>query len=187
MRVFHAPRPKFCCAIFAATTWQGEGEPSPLHPLLHAALRGNGNRPAGFHTFGGALMTANDNMSPAVRRSGSQKRQRERKIGVAVDASEFVIIDDKARAAGMSLSGFARAAMLGSPGPRAQRAPTVNAEALALATAALNKVGSNLNQIARTLNAGGATITAGECRTILGEVQTAVEAILKIVGRKPRI
>ena len=115
-------------------------------------------------------MTANDNSLP-VRRSGSQKRQRNHKIGVACDAAEFVIIDDKARTAGMSLASFLRQCALGSPGPRARRAPPVNAEVLAHATAALNKAGSNLNQIARTLNAGGAKVMASEYVEALMEVR----------------
>ena len=86
-------------------------------------------------------MTANDNSSPVLRRSSSRKRRRNRHIDVCCDEVEFVIIDDKARTAGLSLASFGRACMLGAPGPRAQRAPHVNAEALAHATAALNKVG----------------------------------------------
>jgi len=154
-----------------------------LHPSPCAAYRGSGN-PARFRSFGGALMTANDNVSPAGRRSGSQKRQRRRNISIPVDDAEFIIIDDKARAAGMSRGSFGRASMMGSAGPRAQRAPTVNAEALAHATAALNKIGSLLNQQVRVLNSAGAMITAKECSAVLAEVRTAVDRILEIVGRK---
>ena len=132
-------------------------------------------------------MTANDNSLAVTRRSGSQRRQRNHKIGVACDAAEFVIIDDKARTAGLSLASFLRACALGSPGPRAKRSPTVNVEALAHATAALNKVGSNLNQIARVLNAGGADVTTHECFAALAETRAAVTRILEIVGRKERV
>ena len=76
-------------------------------------------------------MTANDNSSAAGRRSGSQKRQRTRNISIPVDAAEFIVIDSQARAAGMSRGSYGRASMLGTAGPRAQRAPTVDAEALA--------------------------------------------------------
>ena len=51
------------------------------------------------------------------------------------------------------MSSYGRASLLGKPGPRARRSPTLNAELLAHAVAQLNKVGSNLNQIARVLNA----------------------------------
>jgi hypothetical protein len=129
------------------------------------------------------MTTVNDNALPAPRRSGSQKRQRQRKIGVACDAADFIVIDHKARAAGLSLASYLRACALGAPGPRAQRAPTVNAEALAHATAALNKVGSNLNQIARSLNAA-TPIAANECHAALADVRAAVVRILDIVGRK---
>ena len=131
-------------------------------------------------------MTANDNHSPGVRRSGSQKRQRGRRIPVCVDDAEFLEIDEKARTAGLSRASYARAVILGSPGPRAKRAPTVNAEALAHATAALNKVGSNLNQMARILNSSGAFTTARECLAALAETRAAVARILEIVGRKSR-
>ena len=133
------------------------------------------------------MTTANDNALPVPRRSGSQKRRRSRHIDVCCDETEFVIIDDKARTAGMSLAAFLRTCALGSPGPRAQRAPTVNAEALALATSALNKAGSNLNQIARTLNSGGASLTAREFAAVLAEVRAAVLRILEIVGRKTQL
>jgi hypothetical protein len=132
-------------------------------------------------------MTANDNSLPVTRRSGSQKRRRRRHIDVCCDDAEFVIIDDKARTAGMSLAAFLRTCAIGSPGPRAQRTPTVNAEALAHATAALNKVGSNVNQLARIFNAGAATVTANECFAALAEVRTAVARILEIVGRTTRL
>ena len=132
-------------------------------------------------------MTANDNALPIPRRRGSQKRVRQLKIPVACDAAEFLVIDDRARAAGLSRPSYLRTLALGSPGPRAKRSPPVNAEALAHATAALNKAGSNLNQIARSLNAADAKITAREYYTVLKEVRAAVMLILDIVGRKERL
>ena len=133
-------------------------------------------------------MTANDNRRPPSRykRSGSQKRVRLRKIPVACDDDEFLLIDDRARAVGLSRPSFLRACGLGTPGPRARRSPTVNAEALARATAALNKVGSNLNQIAHVLNAGGTSLTTQECFAALSETRAAAAAIREIVGRKDR-
>ena len=131
----------------------------------------------------GAGMTANDKSVTVTRRSGSQKRRRNRHVDVCCDNAEFVIIDDKARTAGMSLAAFLRTCALGSPGPRAQRAPTVNAEALAHATSALNKVGSNLNQLMRRFNSD-APVGASECHAVLADVRTAVVRILDIVGRK---
>jgi hypothetical protein len=133
-------------------------------------------------------MTANDNPRPPARykRSGSQKRVRLRKIPVACDDNEFLLIDDRARAVGLSRPSFLRACGLGTPGPRARRSPTVNAEALARATAALNKVGSNLNQIAHVLNAGGTDLTTQECFAALSETRAAAAAIREIVGRKDR-
>jgi hypothetical protein len=75
--------------------------------------------------------------------------------------------------------------VLGCPGPRSRRAPSVNAQALARATAALNKVGSNLNQIARRLNSAQAAGTRESLET-LAETRAAVARIVEAVGRKER-
>jgi hypothetical protein len=122
---------------------------------------------------------------PPRSRSGSQKRQRNRNIGVPVDADEFASVEAKARAAGLSLASFARAAMLGSAGPRARRSPMLNAELLAHAVSAVNKAGSNLNQIARILNSAQAAGTA-EILAAAATAQAALSAMLEIVGRTDR-
>jgi hypothetical protein len=133
------------------------------------------------------LVTATDNLSSAVRRSGSQKRQRNRNISVPVDSAEFLSIESKARTAGMSRAAFIRACALGAPGPRARRSPSIELEALAQATAALNKAGSNLNQIARILNAGGSVGLAHSSFAALSDTRAAVIRILDIVGRRDRL
>jgi hypothetical protein len=128
-------------------------------------------------------MTANDNSLPVTRRSGSEKRQRGAPVSVRFLPDERGAVEANARSVGLSVAGFLRAAALGSPGPRAQRAPSFDAGALAVAAHALNRVGSNLNQIARVLNAGASTVTAGEYLTVLDDVRAAVACILDIVGR----
>jgi hypothetical protein len=124
--------------------------------------------------------------SAAARGSGSEKRQRVHKVDTRWDGIEHASLAAAAQAAGLTKGSYIRALVLGCPGPRAQRAPTVNAEALAHATAALNKVGSNLNQIARVLNAGGNALTTKQCFTAIDDVRAAVSDILHIVGRTAR-
>jgi hypothetical protein len=122
--------------------------------------------------------------------SGSEKRRRVHKAGSRWDDNEHAFLTAAAQAAGLTKGGYIRALVLGCPGPRSLRAPSVNALALAEATAALNKatgainkVGSNMNQIARVLNAGGAHVTTKEYLSALREVRLVLAAILKIVGR----
>jgi hypothetical protein len=138
--------------------------------------------------MGGAPMTANDNSQPPLyKRSGSEKRQRAKgAVLVRLLPDERAAVEEKAREVGLSLASFLRACGLGTPGPRARRSPTVNAEALGRAVAALNKVGSNLNQIAHVLNAGGSGLTTQECLAALAETRAAAAAIRDIVGRKDR-
>jgi hypothetical protein len=119
------------------------------------------------------------------RRSGSEKRQR-RAVSIRLLPDELAAIAERARAAGLSFAGYLRACALGSAGPRARRSPPINAELLAHAVAALNKVGSNLNQIARALNAGQA-VGAQESIAALADTRSAVLRILEIVGRASRL
>ena len=134
------------------------------------------------------MIISNDNAQPpSFGRSGSEKRKRGKgAILVRLLPDERAAVEARAREVGLSLASFGRAAMLGTPGPRARRSPPVNAEALGRATAALNKVGSNLNQVAHRLNAGDPTLTDQECFAALAEARAAAAAIREIVGRKDR-
>jgi hypothetical protein len=117
--------------------------------------------------------------------SGSQKRQRVKSLQIALTLEEFMVVRERAADAGLSLSSYGRAALLGGPGPRARRSPPLNAELLAHAVAQLNKAGSNLNQIARILNAGRA-VGSKEAVEALADTRSAVVRILDIVGRRER-
>jgi hypothetical protein len=128
--------------------------------------------------------------SAAMRGSGSEKRRRMHKSDTRWDDIEHASLIAAAQAAGLTKGGYIRALVLGCPGPRSLRAPSVNARALAEATVALNKatgainkVGSNMNQIARVLNSGGAHVTTKEYLAALRDVRVALAGILEIVGR----
>jgi hypothetical protein len=152
--------------------------------------------PAGFRTFPpatcrsvsfmvGSSMNASRG-SVATRGSGSEKRQRAHKVDTRWNGIEHAFLVAAAQTAGLSRGGYIRALVLGCPGPRSQRAPSINALALAQATAALNKVGSNLNQVARVLNFGGNEVTTKECSAAISDVRAALSCILQIVGRTAR-
>ena len=125
-------------------------------------------------------------ISAAMRSSGSEKRRRVYKVDTRWDGFEHASLAAAAQTTGLTKGAYIRALVLGCPGPRSQRAPSVNAVALAHATAALNKVGSNLNQIARVLNAGGSQVTTKESLAALRDVRAVLACILNIVGREPR-
>jgi hypothetical protein len=132
-------------------------------------------------------MSANASpQSPPHVKSVVENRQRNNKTDTRWDDAEFAALVEKAQETGLSRNAYIRAAVLGTPGPRAKRSAPVDAEALGRATAALNKVGSNLNQIAHVLNAGGTTLTMRECFAALAEARAAAAAIREIVGRKDR-
>jgi hypothetical protein len=121
-----------------------------------------------------------------AKRSGSERRRRVHKVDTRWDGVEHASLAAAAQAVALTKGGYIRALVLGCPGPRAQRAASFDAQALAKATAALNKVGSNLNQIARVLNAAGAPVTARQHEATLKIVETALSSILLIAGREPR-
>jgi len=175
--------------------------PPSIASFPSAACCGNGN-PAGFQTFPPAVCRCSSfmagppmNASPtsaAMRGSGSEKRRRVHKVDTRWDGIEHASLAAAAQTTGLTKGAYIRALVLGCPGPRSQRAPSVNALALAEATVALNratgainKVGSNMNQIARVLNSGGAHVTTKEYLAALRDVRVALAGILEIVGRHP--
>jgi hypothetical protein len=170
-----------------------EGEcPRSIPPVPLFAACGN---PAGFRAFPvvrrsvrfiGRLPMNGSQPSTVTRASSSEKRQRVHKVDTRWDGIEHASLLAAAQTTGLTKGGYIRALVLGCPGPRAQRAPSVNAQALAQATAALHKVGSNLNQIARVLNAGGNHVTTKECLSALHEVRVVLACILEITGRGAR-
>jgi hypothetical protein len=55
---------------------------------------------------------------PVYKRSGSQKRQRSRCVGVWLTDEEYADAETRARRVGLSLSSYGRLGMIGTPGPR---------------------------------------------------------------------
>lgn len=126
--------------------------------------------------------------SASVRRP--EKRQRNNKTDTRWDDAEYAALTQKAQAAALSRNGYIRASALGTPGPRARRAPHVNAVELAEATAALNKVGNLLNQIAHAVNtallAGQPIVLPDGCAAAIEKTIEALDRILEITGHKDR-
>ena len=120
------------------------------------------------------------------KRSGSQKRQRNRFWIIALNQEEEAHLMESAQHAGLSRSSYGRAVLLGTPGPRAKRKPHVNVVELAKAAAELNRAGNVLNQMQRSLNAGQAIVLGQECAAALAANRRACDAILELVGRKDR-
>ena len=117
-------------------------------------------------------------------KSGSQTRQRTAAALIALTPEERAEVERKAANAGLSLSSFGRACMLGDAGIRARRKPTIEAATLAQTHGELRRVGNNLNQIAKALNSGH--------RVLVPEVQKAAEdislvmlEIMKAFGYQP--
>ena len=123
---------------------------------------------------------------PSYKRSGSQKRQRIKQWKIALTEEEESRALESAQRVGLSRSSYGRAALLGTPGPRAQRTPHLHAEVIARATGAINKLGNNFNQIAHVLNAGGALGMAQQYLSMLAEIRLTLRAIREAVGRKDR-
>lgn len=118
--------------------------------------------------------------------AGSDKRQRDAQIKFRCTADEFAAVAGRADKAGMSLASFARAAILGTPGPRARRRVPADAQALREVLGHLGKVGSNLNQIARYLHTGGDPQTVlPDIRAALTEQARIRDLIYEALGKTP--
>lgn len=190
----------------------GKGAKPPLHPpyrtaapalhrtkLVVAELRASAQLTL---QSGKAMATV-----PVIARSrsGSEKRQRTRHVGVRCTDEQFAAVREKAEAAGMSRSAYVLATMLAAPAPRKRRRlPVVNAELLARGITALNRANNVANQIARELNRqkfmprgeviaramrgqdNGAILAVETMQRLLevtcAELQTAATAIIRAAG-----
>lgn len=109
--------------------------------------------------------------------SASQTRQRAKVLQVRLTPDERAKVAAAARAAGLSLSGYARETLLGEVTPRTQRAaPTPDVQALAIMLGQLGKVGANLNQLAKLGNQGQPVPTL-ELSATLAAVRLAAEKV----------
>ena len=116
--------------------------------------------------------------------SGTNTRQRRGQILVRLTDEELAVADDKADRAGLTRAAFARAAIVGSPGPRAQRRPPADHVALRKLLGELGRVGNNINQIARTLNSGE-DADIPELREALQAYLQLRDAIFDALGMEP--
>lgn len=107
-------------------------------------------------------------------RRKSEKRQRTATIYARVTPAEKTAFLARADRAGMAAAAFARAALIGEAGPRAQRRMPADAAALRQMLGHLGKTGSNLNQIARYLHTGG------EAQTVLPDIQEALADLARL-------
>lgn len=124
--------------------------------------------------------------SPPKKRKKSQNRQRTERMSAALTKAEFNEVAAKIQASGHSRGAYLRALLLGSPGPRSQRALPVEAELLRQFIAAGGRHGNNWNQIAYKLNVGDAPRKLQEdIERELGNLREAIALGLAAFGKKP--
>jgi hypothetical protein len=123
---------------------------------------------------------------PVYKRSGSQKRQRNKFWVTALTEEEEARALEIASRLELSKCAYGRLGLLGTPGPRARRKPHIHAQLMSDAIAALNRSGNVLNQMQHSLNAGGAVILGRECSEALAANRRAADAILEALGRRER-
>lgn len=87
--------------------------------------------------------------------SGTNKRQRGKTVTVRLTLDEHANLESLSSRSGLAVGAFMRAAAFGDSGPRAQRRPPVDHQALRQILGHCGRIGNNLNQIAKHLNAGG--------------------------------
>jgi hypothetical protein len=114
----------------------------------------------------------------AKRRSGSEKRQRKHVARIRLDDAELAKLEERSRAAGLTMGAYLRACALETAGVRAKPRAPVDRELLARTNADLNRVGNNVNQIAHALNIGldaphPVAATMGELRGVLSTIRRA--------------
>ena len=95
-----------------------------------------------------------EGIAEAKARSGSENRQRKHVARIRLDDAELAKLEERSRAAGLTVGAYLRACALETAGVRAKPRATIDREVLARVNADLNRVGNNVNQIAHALNIG---------------------------------
>ena len=115
--------------------------------------------------------------------SGSEKRQRTKLVMIRLTPRELAEVEEAASRAGLTLSSYGRAQMLGALPPRSVRRPPVEKELLAKVLGQLGKAGSNLNQVARAANLGKEEFD--DVKAVVTEIQLVAHSVMQALGRRP--
>jgi hypothetical protein len=115
--------------------------------------------------------------------SGTEKRVRDGVLPVRLSAEERAIVEAAADVAGLTISSYARQAMLGGPAPRAVSRKPADRRELARILGQLGHIGGNLNQLAKDKNTG-LVVHDGEIAAAAQAVVEMRNAILKAMGHE---
>jgi len=119
-----------------------------------------------------------------AKRSGSETRQRSKRLTIRLTEAEYAEIETAADRAGLAVGSHGRAMLLNGRAPRAVRTPPVDRAALAKNLGLLGRVGSNVNQISRALNFGEQHDEAALAKA-LREIGEMRDALMAALGRIP--
>jgi hypothetical protein len=114
-------------------------------------------------------------------RSGSENRQKQRRITFRLTEVEYATLETSSAGAGLSLASHVRETLLNVPETRSRRRPLADVAALARLFAGLNKIGGNINQITRRVNFGE-TPSAAEFSGALAGIRETMAAIRAAMG-----
>jgi len=114
-----------------------------------------------------------------MARSGSEKRQRKRKIGVPLTDQEYALIKAQADRAGVSMADVFRHGALNMPPLRASRHPSVDRQEICRLIAVFGQVADGLH----ALELAGASPL--EIEAMQRDVADACGRALEALGRQP--
>lgn len=117
-------------------------------------------------------------------RSGSEKREREKKLTFRCTATEAQEITAAASRAGLTVGSYIRSRVLQAPTTRAVKQLHVDRVLLAQVLGQLGKVGGNIHQITKRLNFGD-WLVAEDVPTAVAEVRAVAVEIMKALGKQP--
>jgi Bacterial mobilisation protein (MobC) len=114
-------------------------------------------------------------------RSGTENRQKQRRITVRLSPEEYARLEASAGTAGLTIGSHVRATMLNAPKTRMRRRPLADVAALAKLSVELNRIGGNINQITKRVNFGETPVAAEFSRALSG-LDEILSAIRQAMG-----
>ena len=115
------------------------------------------------------------------RRSGSETRQKDRRISLRVTDEEYARVNTAAADAGLTLASYARTSLIDTPRTRTRRRPRADVSMLAKLMGELNRIGSNIHQVLRRVNFGDTPVSRDFMEALQGH-REVISAIRRAMG-----
>ncbi len=116
-------------------------------------------------------------------RSGTETRQKQRRVTYRLSEAEYEEVETLASNAGLTLASYTRTRVLPEPTTQSRHRPSVEVMAILKLRGVLNKIGTNIYQLNRHVNYGRLIDPDGEIAAAFADYRETTAVIRAALGR----